>query len=220
MSNKNIARELALTTTENLADEIIFKTANTLLEDTIKSIPFASLITGSIESYTKFRTLKEQKQLLAFIEEAENINVGFIEKFFKDKDNLKLGIEILGILDQTYLEKQAKMISRATLLKYNGKISKQEFDKYTYIITKLNNHLTNIVEETYQLHQQRLSDPLQTHYPPNSIDLQNANMDLLSFGFLIFNQPPHWGDEYKKYLKSQYTVQEKFLYFYHNIFKN
>lgn len=164
--------------------------------------------------------MKEQKQLLAFIEEAENINVGFIEKFFKDKDNLKLGIEILGILDQTYLEKQAKMISRATLLKYNGKISKQEFDKYTYIITKLNNHLTNIVEETYQLHQQRLSDPLQTHYPPNSIDLQNANMDLLSFGFLIFNQPPHWGDEYKKYLKSQYTVQEKFLYFYHNIFKN
>jgi hypothetical protein len=89
------------------------------------------------------------------------------------------------------------MIGRATLLKYNGKISKQEFDKYTYIITKLNNHLTNIVEETYQLHQQRLSDPLQTHYPPNSIDLQNANMDLLSFGFLIFNQPPHWGDEYK-----------------------
>ena len=112
------------------------------------------------------------------------------------------------------------MIGRATLLKYNGKISKQEFDKYTYIITKLNNHLTNIVEETYQLHQQRLSDPLQTHYPPNSIDLQNANMDLLSFGFLIFNQPPHWGDKYKKHLKSQYTVQEKFLYFYHNIFKD
>ena len=220
MSNKNIARELALTTAKNLADEIIFKTATTLLEDTIKSIPFASLITGSIESYTKFRTLKEQKQLLAFIQEAENINVRFIEKFFKDKDNLELGLEVLGILDQTYLEKQAKMISRATLLKYNGKISKQEFDKYTYIITKLNNHLTNIVEETYQLHQQRLSDPLQTHYPPNSIDLQNANMDLLSFGFLIFNQPPHWGDEYKKYLKSQYTVQEKFLYFYHNIFKD
>ena len=48
MSNKNIARELTLTATENLADEIIFKTANTLLEDTIKSIPFASVITGSI----------------------------------------------------------------------------------------------------------------------------------------------------------------------------
>ena len=130
MSNKNIARELALTTAENLADEIIFKTATTLLEDTIKSIPFASLITGSIESYTKFRTLKEQKQLFAFIQEAENINVGFIEKFFKDKDNLELGLEVLGILDQTYLEKQARMIGRATFLFKGLEISKQEFDKY------------------------------------------------------------------------------------------
>ena len=132
MSNKNIARELALTTAKNLADEIIFKTATTLLEDTIKSIPFASLITGSIESYTKFRTLKEQKQLLAFIQEAENINVRFIEKFFKDKDNLELGLEVLGILDQTYLEKQARMIGRATFLFKGLEISKQEFDKYMY----------------------------------------------------------------------------------------
>ena len=130
MSNKNIARELALTTAKNLADEIIFKTATTLLEDTIKSIPFASLITGSIESYTKFRILKEQKQLLAFIQEAENINVRFIEKFFKDKDNLELGLEVLGILDQTYLEKQARMIGRATFLFKGLEISKQEFDKY------------------------------------------------------------------------------------------
>ena len=216
MSNQNTACELTLTTAENLADEILFKTANTFLEDAVKSIPFASLISGSIQAYTQFRMLKEQKQLLAFIQETETNNLDFI----KDKNNTELGLEILGILDQTYLEHQARMIGRATLLKYNGKISKQEFDKYTYIITKLNNHLTNIVEETYQLHQQRLSDPLQTHYPPNSIDLQNANMDLLSFGFLIFNQPPHWGDEYKKYLKYQYTVQEKFLYFYHNIFKD
>jgi len=49
--------------------------------------------------------LKEQKQLLAFIQETENINHGFIEKFFKNKENLELGLEILGILDQTYLEK-------------------------------------------------------------------------------------------------------------------
>jgi len=80
--------------------------------------------------------LKEQKQLLAFIQETETNNLDFI----KDKNNTELGLEILGILDQTYLEHQARMIGRATLLKYNGKISKQEFDKYTYIITKLNNH--------------------------------------------------------------------------------
>jgi len=89
MSNNKLASELVLTATENLADEFLFKTANTFLEDAIKSIPFASLITGSIETYSKFRTLKEQRQLLAFIQEAENINQGFIEKFFKDKPSYK-----------------------------------------------------------------------------------------------------------------------------------
>ena len=46
MSNNKLASELILTATENLADEFLFKTANTFLEDAIKSIPFASLITG------------------------------------------------------------------------------------------------------------------------------------------------------------------------------
>ena len=192
MSNKNIARELALTTTENLADEIIFKTANTLLEDTIKSIPFASLITGSIESYTKFRTLKEQKQLLAFIEEAENINVGFIEKFFKDKDNLELSIEILGILDQTYLEKQAKMIGRASVLFKNLSISKQIFDKYTYIITRLNSHLIYLIEEIYTIETNRDD-------PEFEYDIKNPNMELVNFGFLM------------RYRHNFILVQHKFL---------
>lgn len=158
MSNKNIARELTLTATENLADEIIFKTVNTLLEDTIKSIPFASVITGSIESYTKFRILKEQKQLLAFIQEAENINIGFIERFFKDKDNLELGLEVLEILDQTYLEKQARMMGRATILFKSLSISKPNFDKYTYIITRLNSHLIYLIEELYTIETNR-NDP-------------------------------------------------------------
>ncbi|MGE8573128.1 MAG: hypothetical protein ACN6NW_13980 [Acinetobacter amyesii] len=220
MPNKNSKTDLVLNSAENLADEILFKTANTFLEDAVKSIPFAALISSSIQAYAQFRTLKEQKQLLAFIQETETNNQNFIKHFFQDKNNTELGLEILGILDQTYLEHQARMIGRATLLKQQEKISKQEFDKYTYIITKLNNHLISLVEETYQLHLQRLTDPLQANYPQNSIDLQNANMDLLSFGFLIFNQPPHWGDEYEKYLKSQYTVQEIFFYFYHNIFKD
>ena len=45
-------------------------------------------------------------------------------------------------------------------------------------------------------------------------------MDLLSFGFLTFNQPPHWGDDYDIYLKSQYTVQADFINFYETIFKD
>lgn len=212
MSNKNIARELALTTVENLADEIIFKTATTLLEDTIKSIPFASLIAGSIESYTKFRTLKEQKQLFAFIQEAENINVGFIEKFFKDKDNLELGLEVLEILDQTYLEKQARMIGRATFLFKGLEISKQEFDKYMYIITKLNNYLITLIENLY------------TEFSVNSsekiISMPLPNMDLISFGFVKKLSDGSWFAEAQNSSHDDYEVHDDFIYFYENIFKD
>lgn len=65
MTKHGTTSEILLTTTENLSDEILFKTANSFLEDAVKSIPFASLITGSIETYTRFRILKEQKQLLS-----------------------------------------------------------------------------------------------------------------------------------------------------------
>ena len=212
MSNKNIARELTLTATENLADEIIFKTANTLLEDTIKSIPFASVITGSIESYTKFRILKEQKQLLAFIQEAENINIGFIEKFFKDKDNLELGLEVLGILDQTYLEKQAKMMGRATILFKSLSISKQKFDKYTYIITKLNNHLITIIEH--------LQTEITTNSSMSIISLPIPNMDLISFGFIQKLPDGSWFSEAQNKTPFDHKITDEYFYFYENIFKD
>lgn len=212
MSNKNIARELTLTATENLADEIIFKTANTLLEDTIKSIPFASVITGSIESYTKFRILKEQKQLLAFIQEAENINIGFIEKFFKDKDNLELGLEVLGILDQTYLEKQAKMMGRATILFKSLSISKQKFDKYTYIITKLNNHLITIIEN--------LQTEITTNSSMSIISLPIPNMDLISFGFIQKLPDGSWFSEAENKTPFDHKITDEYFYFYENVFKD
>lgn len=210
MSNKNIASELTLTATENLADEIIFKTVNTLLEDTIKSIPFASVITGSIESYTKFRILKEQKQLLAFIQEAENINIGFIEKFFKDKDNLELGLEVLGILDQTYLEKQAKMMGRATILFKSLSISKPNFDKNTYIITRLNSHLIYLIEELYTI-ETNLDDP------EFKYDIKNPNMELVNFGFLIEVPSQLYPGSTQT---SQFKKTSDFYYFYENIFKD
>ena len=212
MSNKNIARELTLTATENLADEIIFKTANTLLEDTIKSIPFASLITGSIESYTKFRILKEQKQLLAFIQEAENINIGFIEKFFKDKDNLELGLEVLGILDQTYLEKQAKIMGRATILFKSLSISKQKFDKYTYIITKLNSHLITIIEN--------LQTEITTNSSMSIISLPIPNMDLISFGFIQKLPDGSWFSEAQNKTPFDHKITDEYFYFYENVFKD
>ncbi len=220
MSIKKNISSLALQTTENITDEILFKAANTFLEDAIKSIPFASLITSSIDTYTKFKILKEQKQLLAFVQETENIDNGFIGNFFKDKENTELGFEILGILDQTYLERQARMIGRSTILLKNKEISKIEFDKFTYVITRLNNHLFYIIEQIFNLYQQRKDDPNQKKYPQNSINIQNPNMDLLSFEFLEPTQEPFWGGEDDNiYRASKYIVTKNFLYFYNQIFK-
>ena len=211
MSNNKLASELVLTATENLADEFLFKTANTFLEDAIKSIPFASLITGSIETYSKFRTLKEQRQLLAFIQEAENINQGFIEKFFKDKNNTQLGFEILGVLDQTYLEQQAKMIGRVTLLFKDGKISKQDLDKYTYIITRLNSHLILLIDELYSIETNQDD-------PEFEFDIENPNMEFSSFQFLIEVPSPLNLDGKTKI--ARYKRTNSFFYFYENIFKD
>ena len=211
MSNNKLASELVLTATENLADEFLFKTANTFLEDAIKSIPFASLITGSIETYSKFRTLKEQRQLLAFIQEAENINQGFIEKFFKDKNNTQLGFEILGILDQTYLEKQARMIGRVTLLFKDGKIPKQDFDKYTYISTRLNSHLILLIDELYSIETNQDD-------PEFEFDIENPNMEFISFQFLVEVPSPLNLDGKTKI--ARYKRTNSFFYFYENIFKD
>ena len=127
MSNKQNINEIALSTAENIADELIFKSATTFIEDLAKSVPVASLALGLTKAISNYKTAKDQRQLLAFVQETENINNGFIEKFFKDKDNTELGYEILGILDQTYLEKQARMIGRTAVLFKSLEISKQDF---------------------------------------------------------------------------------------------
>lgn len=210
MSKNKLATEILLTTSENIGDELLFKTANTFLEDAIKSIPFASLISGSIQAYTQFRVLKEQKQLLAFIQETETKNPTFIGNFFKDKNNTEIGLEILGILDQTYLEHQARMIGRVALLKHDKKISKQDFDKYTYIITRLNNHLIHLIKNLSILRTN--NDDSKFEY-----DVRNPNMELVSFSFLIQVPSQLYPGETQI---SQYKKTDTFYSFYENIFKD
>ena len=131
MSNKNSLNEIALTATENFAKEIILGSATSFLEEVAKSVPIASTALALTKAYSNYKTAKDQRQLLAFIQAADEIDDRFIERFFQNSNNTELGFEILGILDQTYLEKQARMIGRVTLLFKDGKIPKQDFDKYT-----------------------------------------------------------------------------------------
>ena len=204
--------DLALTTAENITDEIVFKTASTFLEYLIKSVPFSPIIISLIDAYSNFETAKKQKQLLNFIQQTEEINHGFIAKFFKEKSNSELGFEILGILDQTYLDQQARMVGRTLILLQKNDISKQEFDKYTYIITKLNNHLLMLIEE--------LHTKFMENSPKVIISLPNANMDLVSFGFIEKLLDGSWFAEAQNETAFDYKITNEYFYFYKNIFKD
>jgi len=211
VSNKQNINEIALSTAENIADELIFKSATTFVEDLAKSVPVASVVLGLTKAISNYKTAKDQRQLLAFIQEAQNTDRGFIEKFFKDKNNTELGFEILGILDQTYLEKQVKMIARSTKLFKDQIISKQQFDQYTYIVTKLNNHLINLLQELYSLKTNK-------EYPEFEFDISNPNMELVSFQFLIEVESPLVLDGKTKI--ARYKRTDEFYHFYENVFKN
>ena len=211
MSNKQNINEIALSTAENIADELIFKSATTFVEDLAKSVPVASVVLGLTKAISNYKTAKDQRQLLAFIQEAQNTDRDFIEKFVKDKNNTGLGFEILGILDQTYLEKQARMIARSTKLFKDQIISKQQFDQYTYIVTKLNNHLINLLQELYSLKTNK-------EYPEFEFDISNPNMELVSFQFLIEVESPLVLDGKTKI--ARYKRTDEFYHFYENVFKN
>lgn len=203
--------EIALSTAENIADELIFKSTTTFVEDLAKSVPVASVVLGLTKAISNYKTAKDQRQLLAFIQEAQNTDRDFIEKFFKDKNNTELGFEILGILDQTYLEKQARMIARSTKLFKDQIISKQQFDQYTYIVTKLNNHLINLLQELYFLKTNKED-------PEFEFDISNPNMELVSFQFLIEVESPLVLDGKTKI--ARYKRTDEFYHFYENIFKD
>lgn len=102
------------------------------------------------------------------------------------------------------------MIGRVTLLLKDKKISKQEFDKYIYIITKLNNHLIDLIDELYLIETNR-------NEPDFEFDIKNPNMELVSFGFLIevSSQLYPGATQISQYKKTDY-----FDYFYKRVFKD
>lgn len=102
------------------------------------------------------------------------------------------------------------MIGRTTLLLKNTNISKLEFDQYTYIITRLNNHLINLIK-ALDLLTTNIDDPLFEY------DIRNPNMELVSFGFLIqvLSQLYPGGTQIAQFKKT-----DTFYYFYEHIFRD
>lgn len=150
-------------------------------------------------------------QVKTFLESLE-LDSQAIEKFMAENPNhQRLGFEIFKILDNTILEDQARMLAKAFQIFTQEKISKQDFDKYTYIISRLNNHLIHLIREL-SLVETNKDDP------DFEYDISNANMDLVSFQFLIEVPSPLVFDD--KIKISRYKRTTDFNFFFKNVFND
>lgn len=59
----------------------------------------------------------------------------------------RLGAEIFKILESTYIDKQAELIAIAFKQRVRKNISEDDFHKYIHIITQLNHHLIQLIEQ-------------------------------------------------------------------------
>ncbi|MBU3848791.1 MAG: hypothetical protein H9855_17865 [Candidatus Acinetobacter avistercoris] len=148
-------------------------------------------------------------QVKTFLDTFE-IDESDVEKFMKENpNNQRLGFEIFKILESTTLEKQAQMLAKAFSLYVNKIASKQNFDEYTYITMRLNSHLLFLIDELYSIKTNRDD-------PDFEYDIENPNMELLNFGFLIEVSSPLYPGSIPI---SRFKRTDFFYSFYENIFK-
>lgn len=97
---------------------------------------------AEIKEYTKqTNDALYYMQVKTFIETVD-LEQDEVNKFFEDNpDNQRLGVEIFKILEETYIEDQAKYMSRAFRKLVLGEITKERFNEYIHIIVKLNHHI-------------------------------------------------------------------------------
>ena len=111
------------------------------------------------------------------------------------------------------------MIDRVTIILKKKQISKHEFDKYTYIITKLNNYLITEIEKLnlhgrdFKNNSTYLSEHRTDLSPEGITTFIHPNLDLVSFGFLKEIPPSNMWNQI-----SNFERTDAYYFFYENIF--
>lgn len=149
-------------------------------------------------------------QVKTFLETLE-LSENDIEKFMMETPNhQRLGFEVFKILENTVLENQAQMLAKAFSIYVNKAISKEVFDHYTYIITRLDNHLISLIHELNSIKTNK-------DKPNFEFDIENPNMELVSFGFLIEVSSPLYpgSTQISRFKKTNF-----FYSFYNTIIKD
>lgn len=157
MSKLDLLRTVAKHVGTSIADNITFNLASGV-KNSVTEIKEFSKISNDAIYYLQIKTFLETTEL-----DQEKVN----QFFDSNKDNQRLGAEIFKILEQTYIEKQSQMMARAFSLYVLGKINKTRLDQLVYIITNLNQHLINKLED---------------YFPDNTITNKPFDLDYDSLG--------------------------------------
>lgn len=132
------------------------------------------------------------------------------DEFIKQNpDKIKIGIEALSILKQVTFGLQAEMIAIALSLKVKDKISFLEYNKYTYIILRMNEYLFDLMVGIDT--EKKDNHP---HLKGLSVGVEFSNPELIGFGFLVQRKEPTFSDVYPDFDQYKYQVTEEFNRFY------
>jgi len=86
-------------------------------------------------------------QVASFLRSSSDIPAEEVINFLEQHPKgYRLGAEIFKILESTYIEKQAELISIAFRQRLKGIILDDEFNKYVHIISQLNYHLISTID--------------------------------------------------------------------------
>lgn len=86
-------------------------------------------------------------QVASFLRASSDISAEEVTNFLEQHPNgYRLGAEIFKILESTYIEKQAELISITFRQRLKGIILDGEFNEYVHIISQLNYHLISTID--------------------------------------------------------------------------
>lgn len=197
--------EVALNTSENMLDPLLADATENLAEGFLKAIPFGGSVVAIGKAIANVRDARYTKQLTEFFHESEDTKE-FAQKFFKDKSNVEIGMEVLSLVERTYLAKQARMIARAFRLWKEEKVfSKELFDDYVSVIMTFDNHLIREFEKIMQT-------------VPNTL-FSKVNLTLVTHGFLNEQESGSIQIGDMRQTTGKYFKTERAYHFYDYIFR-
>ena len=87
-------------------------------------------------------------QVASFLEASSDVPIEEVTRFLEQHpQGYRLGAEVFKILETTYIEKQAELIAIAFKQRVKRKIDDKKFNQYIHIITQLNHHTIQALED-------------------------------------------------------------------------